>query len=236
MKSIKRLLPKSFKDSLKIQIRKKKVLGKQKIFGIGLNKTGTTSLKIAMNDLGYVVGNQRMAEALIDDWAVRDFNKLIQYCHTGQFFQDSPFSIPFTFIPIHQAFPDSKFILTIRDNPEQWYNSITKFHAKKWGKNGRIPTKEDLMNATYLEKGRPWKSNRYVFETPEDDPYEKDTLIEYYNRHNASVIDYFRHRPGQLLVLNVSEEGAYQKLCNFIGKEALYDSFPWENKTKEIKS
>ena len=233
---MKKYLPKSIIDFLRFHKKKILVSGKQKIFCIGLNKTGTTSLKIAMNDLGYVVGNQRKGEALIDDWARRDYDRIIKYCQSAEFFQDTPFSIPFTYLAIHLAFPNAKFVLTVRDNPDQWYQSITKFHAKKWGKNGRVPTKEDLMNATYLEKGRPWKSNRLLFNTPENDPYEKKALIEYYNRHNDSVIEYFRHLPGQLLILNVSEERAYQKLCNFLQKEPLYDSFPWENKTKEIKS
>lgn len=139
---------------------RKKAYGKPKIFGIGNNKTGTTSLKIAVEDLGYSVGNQRVAENLHREWAQRNFKPIINYCKTAVFFQDFPFSKPFTYIALDQAFPKSKFILTIRDSPEQWYNSITKFHAKLWGKDGRVPTKDDLENANYIFKGRPWLMNR----------------------------------------------------------------------------
>ena len=116
-----------------LEIKKKKVIrkltkpyyvfksyNKQKIFCIGLNKTGTTSLEKAMIDLGYLIGDQRQAELLFDDWVKRDFSKLIEYCKTAVFFQDSPFSYPYTYVAIDQAFPNSKFILTIRDDAEQW--------------------------------------------------------------------------------------------------------------------
>src|SRR5690554_3522799 len=190
---------------------------KPKIFGIGNNKTGTTSLKKAMADLGFKVGNQRVAEMMLQQYANRDFRPLIKYCKTAQFFQDFPFSKPFTYIVLDYEFPDSKFILTIRDSPEQWYNSLINFHAKLWGKGGRVPTKEDLKEANYIYKGRPWDSNRVYAITPEDDPYNKELLIQSYINYNNQVVDYFKHRPKDLLVLNVAKSGAHRKLCDFLG-------------------
>ena len=210
------------------------VYNKPKIFGIGANKTGTTSLKAAMEDLGFIVGIQRKAENLIDDWAIRDFNSIKRYCFSAQFFQDTPFSLPYTFVAMDQAFPNSKFILTVRDSPEQWYNSLTNFHARLWGKNGRIPTKDDLQKAIYISKGRPWQANRWNYTTPEENPYEKKELIERYIRHNNVVRDYFRHRPGDLLILNVSKKGAYKRLANFLEVKSDREDFPWENKTTDI--
>ena len=208
-----------------------RVAGKPKVFCIGRNKTGTTSMKAAMQELGFVVGNQREAELLIDDWAKRDFRRLIRHCKCAQFFQDVPFSYPFTYVVLDYAFPGSKFILTVRDSPEQWYNSLTSFHAKKWGKKRRIPTKEDLQEATYIEKGRPWRSNRLRAITPEDDPYNKELLIADYIYYNKTVQEYFSHRPNDLLVLNVAEKYAYQRLTGFLGVETDKAEFPWKNKT-----
>lgn len=100
-----------------------RVLGKPKIFCIGVNKTGTTSLARALTELGIIVGKQKLAERLIHDWARRDFRRLFLYCHTAQAFQDVPFSLPFTFQALDQHFPGSKFILTVRDTPKQWFQS-----------------------------------------------------------------------------------------------------------------
>lgn len=204
---------------------------KTKIFGIGANKTGTTSLKTAMKELGFVVGNQRTAELLFDDWSNEKFDRIIKYCHTAQFFQDVPFSLPGTYKVLDKNFPNSKFILTVRDSPEQWYKSLTSFHAKLWGKNGRVPTKDDLKNATYIYNGRPWHTNRRVFNTPEDDPYNKEILIDFYTSYISDVINYFKNRSNDFLMLNVSQKGAYKKLGDFVGKNTVRDEFPWKNKT-----
>ena len=204
---------------------------KTKIFCIGLNKTGTTSLRQAMLDLGYVVGNQREAELMFDDWVNRDFRRIVKYCRTAQFFQDVPFSYPYTFIALDQAYPNSKFILTIRDNPDQWYHSLINFHGKLFG-NGNIPPMiEDLKQANYVYKGFPYYSLKKVLNVSDENLYNKEILIDDYERHNKIVIDYFRCREKDLLVLNVAEKGAYQKLCEFLSKECGSTAFPWVNKT-----
>lgn len=208
---------------------------KSKIFGIGQNKTGTTSLKVAMENLGYRVGRQRPAEEMIRLWKDRKFNAVISFCKTAEFFQDVPFSQPFTYVALDQAFPKSKFILTIRDNPEQWYASLTNFHAKKWGKNGRIPTKEDLLAAEYIYKGWAWDFIQFTFNSPEEDPYNKKVLINVYEMYNKQVLEYFRYRKNDLLVINVSNPGAHKLLCEFLGKASSDDDFPWVNKTIKIK-
>jgi len=228
---VKQIIKKPFYFIYEQSINRLLVTNKQKVFCIGKNKTGTTSMKAAMQELGYIVGNQRNAELLLEDYAKRDFRKLIKYCETAQFFQDFPFSKPYSFVILDYAFPGSKFILTIRDSPEQWYRSLTRFHAKIWGKNGRIPTKEDLQNATYIYKGRPWRSQELLSDTPEDDPYNKDLLIKEYVDYNDTVKNYFKHRPDDLLILNVAEKGAYRQLTEFLGLDLQQKDFPWKNKT-----
>lgn len=208
-----------------------KVLNKRKVFCIGLNKTGTTSLKKAMQGLGYVSGDQSKAEKLIYAWAERDFKKITNYCFTAQFFQDIPFSLPYTYVILDQTFPRSKFILTIRDTPDEWYRSLTSFHSKMWGNKNRIPRKQDLENALYRTKGGPWEANRLIFNTPETDPYNKAQLVEFYNQHNKQVKDYFKNRPEDLLILNVAEKCAFKKLCMFLSLDYEENEFPWENKT-----
>ena len=235
-KALKNIIPDYLKQGLRNNLSRLKSTGKPKVFGVGYNKTGTTSLKKAMEELGYVVGYQRTAEKMVHDWANRDFSRIINYCKTAQFFQDVPFSKPYTYIVMDHAFPRSKFILTVRDSPEQWYNSLIQFHARLWGKEERIPTKEDLQQATYIYKGRPWEVNRLTYDTPEEAPYHKETLIQYYRNHNNNVLEYFRQRPKDLLVLNVADNGAYRKLCNSLGVSPLREEFPWENKNKEVLS
>lgn len=211
--------------------RRLQVSGKRKIFGIGLNKTGTTSLQKEMVDLGYIAGGQQKAELLFDDWVKRDFKRIIKYCYSAEFFQDIPFSLPYTFIAMDQAFPGSKFILTLRDSAEQWYNSLIQFHGKIWA-DGRIPpTSEDLKNAKYIYKGYPYHINMHIYNVTDNAPYSKDILMEHYQNHERSILEYFRFRPDDLLVIRVKEDSDYTKFCEFLGVEQKRAGFPWENKT-----
>lgn len=208
-----------------------KAAGKVKYFCIGRNKTGTTSLKAAFEALGYPVGNQRKAEILTGKYYFEgDFQPIIDYCKTAQVFQDVPFSYPDTYKYLDKAYPGSKFILTVRDDAEQWYQSITRFHAKKFGKDGRIPTVEDLKAAQYAWPGFMYNVVR-VHGTPDDDPYNKEIMIAHYERYNREVIEYFKNRPGDLLVINIAENGAYRKFTEFLGVDSPYEDFPWKNKT-----
>lgn len=231
LKSKKKYIPIRLKRTLRNNYNAIRVIGKQKIFCIGLNKTGTTSLKKEMELQGYIVGNQRQAEYLIDDWAKRDFRRITKYCRAAQFFQDVPFSVPYTFIIMDQAFPSSKFILTVRDDAQQWYNSLIRFYGKLWG-NGHIPpSAEDLKNATYISQGRPYHIKKLVHNVTDDDLYNKDALLDYYNTHNKNVKDYFRHRKKDLLVINLRDDNSYSRFCEFLGIEQKKEAFPWENKT-----
>ncbi len=219
---------------LNSRLIKIKLRNKTKIFCIGKNKTGTTSLTKAFRDMEFIIGNQSDAEGMIGDYIKKDFTRIIEYCKTAEFFQDVPFSMPETYKVLDKAYPNSKFILTVRDDASQWYNSITKFHAKLFG-NGNIPTWDDLKNATYKYKGWMHEVMRATSNlTDSDEPYDKTKLTNLYEKYNQEVMCYFENRPNDLLIINLSDKDAYKKFCDFIGMEAKGNSFPWENKTDEI--
>lgn len=209
--------------------REESLFLKEKVFCIGLNKTGTTSLEQSLKELGYTLGHQNTGEMLLSEYAKRNFEPIVNFCHSANAFQDIPFSLPFVFVILDHYFPNAKFILTVRDNADQWLDSMIRFQAKLFG-NGEVPTKETLMNAFYLYKGRPWETSRILFNTPEDDIYHRPTMLAYYNNHNYNVREYFRTK-NNFLEMNMSEPGAYLRLCAFLGKEPVGTDFPWLNKS-----
>jgi hypothetical protein len=205
---------------------------KNKIFCVGFNKTGTTSLEQTLINHNYELGNQRQGELLLKDWIVRDFSRIIKLAKSAQAFQDIPFSLPYTFVVMDQNFNDSKFILTIRDSPEIWYESLVRFHSKLWGSCGsKVLTMSDLGKVNYLYPGFAELAARNVFNLTGEDPYEKNKLINTYVNHNQSIIDYFRYRPNDLLVLNLKHEDAYKKFCKFLNIDPIANSFPILNKS-----
>ncbi len=186
-----------------------------KIFCIGLNKTGTTSMTRTFQVLGYQVGNQRVGELLMDDYLDNTFENIVSFCYSAEFFQDLPFSYPETFKYLDQNFPNAKFILTVRDNSEEWYNSLYNFHQKIFFRGKKI-TSELMKSIKYVYQGWNYKVFK-VYNTPDDDLYNKDILMKFYESHNKKIIDYFQDRNDKLLVINLKDQDAFHKMINFLG-------------------
>ncbi|GHA84435.1 hypothetical protein GCM10007159_01880 [Modicisalibacter luteus] len=204
---------------------------KNKIFCIGRNKTGTTSLQHLFFELGYVVGDQREAERLADtDYFDGYFHRIIKYCENAQFFQDVPFSLPETYKHVDKAFPGSKFILTIRDNSEQWYQSLLNFHIKKFSSGAHAPTKLDLQNSGYISKDFLYKSLK-ICGINDNDLYNKSILKRHYDNYNSEVIKYFEGRDN-FIVINISKDEDLPRLLEFLGiSSTRIKNFPWLNKS-----
>ena len=203
-------------------------LSESKIFCIGAGKTGTTSLESFFRSLGFRVGDQAKGELLVHEWAVRNFAPIIALAEAAQFFQDIPFSCPFTFQAMDTAFPGSKFILSVRDDAEEWFASVTRFHTKIIGK-GRLPTADDLKEFPYRYKGWLWEAVKVIYGVSEEEPYRKDFLIDWYTRHNDEVKRYFAYRRDSLLVVNVSDQRAAEQLMTFVGLPYKGEQMPHLN-------
>ena len=65
---------------------------------------------------------------------------------------------------------------------------------------------------------------------PERKFYDEDFLKERFVRYNRNVKDYFQFKDN-FLTIDLAEDGAYQQLCAFLGKEPMYEEMSWKNKT-----
>ena len=90
-----------------------------KVFGIGLDRTGTTSLANALNELGILTIHY--ADDATTNQELIAGNKLtILEEYQGIIHGTSPF-----FQKLDNLYPDSKFILTIREQ-QQWLKSMQR--------------------------------------------------------------------------------------------------------------
>lgn len=201
-----------------------------KVFVIGRNKTGTTSVGQALKDLGYRIGNQAKAENFIDDWSNRRFDRIIAYCRSADAFQDIPFSNDYTYQILDSAFPGAKFVLTIRNNSHEWYESLIRFHTKIVGR-GRVPTPDDLKSFPYRKRGWIWRVQQAVYGIDESTLYDKAIYTSHYDSHIENVQTYFRDRPNDLLTINLGDEQALPMLCDFLDEPAPEDSMPHLNRS-----
>jgi hypothetical protein len=203
---------------------------KTKVFCIGHHKTGTTSLESILCQLGYKMGSQENGEMLIKDWAKRDFKNIVKLCKTADAFQDFPFSVDFTFAVLDYAFPKSKFILTVRETKDQWYESLTNFHASLVG-NGKLPTADELKTFKYRYKGFIWDAQKLIYGINEATLYDYKIYTDQYEMHNANVKEYFKYRSDDLLVVSLSEVDAMERIYGFLGFKFNGEKMPHLNKS-----
>ena len=113
-------------------------IDRQKIIGIGLNKTGTTSFEKDLKDLGYYFPpTTHGAIKIISDIYHGDYSSLYSYLDNPRFtaFQDVPYSLPDVYKKIYEKRPNDIYVLTIRDNVDVWIKSVINYH--KWMINGK---------------------------------------------------------------------------------------------------
>lgn len=207
-----------------------------KVFVIGFNKTGTTTLYFTLKGLGFNMGEQRVAEVMsYFMFKNNDFSELKAYCQTGEAFQDIPFSAPGVYTKLFALHPNAKFILTIRDSAEQWYNSLVNFQKQKHQKQGEeLPTEADYLKSTYVFPGYMIPKFKCIFNYPDVPLFDKQVYQQVYEKHTADVTNFFKDKKEQLLILNVSKKGERHRLLAFLEVKPsrfLSDSFSRFKKT-----
>jgi hypothetical protein len=100
--------------------------------------------------------------------------------------------------------------LTIRPT-DKWIQSVTRHF-----KNHHIPAHE-------------WF---YGVETAVGN---ENVYIQRYESHNKEVQEYFKDRPSDLLVLDLSKEDGWSRLCAFLGEERPPFAFPRQNTSRDKK-
>lgn len=174
-----------------------------KVFGIGLSKTGTTSLYAALERLGYRTATfGHMRRLGLDAWFAGDFSR--DYLATFNAVTDLPIGTYFR--ELDARYPGSKFILTVRD-VDPWVESI----ARQFSAN---PDPAEPFTRTV-------RLAQYGVTT-----FNEPRFRRIYAEHVTAVRDYFRDRPDDLLELNLFAGQGWQELCSFLGKPAPDEPFP----------
>jgi len=186
-----------------------------KIFGIGFYKTGTTSLAVALETIGYSVVD---GESTLRPGYGDEGRTLIEYIENGNYrfpiieqhdaFTDAPYC--FVWRQLDREFPNSKFVLTVRDEDE-WISSVLRFYS-----------------------GRPVQLIRDYFFRSCGDPTRsvecRDEWLNRYKQHNREVLAYFEDRPNDLLVMDLSKGDSWSTLATYLGQKIPTGQFPHANR------
>lgn len=186
-------------------------MSKRKVFCIGFQKTGTSSMRDALEQLGYrvtgVFGRQTPLTELRETFVATGLEIADQYDAV----EDMPW--PLMFRELDAQFPGSKFILTLRET-DRWYKSI----ADHFG-----PNPYHIQQLTYGD------------DAPAPVGHES-RYREVYERHNREVLDYFADRPQDLLIMRLEQGDGWDKLGAFLGETVPGGPFVRTNSSRQRKT
>ena len=76
------------------------------------------------------------------------------------------------------------------------------------------------------------ESNKRMVSQLTDDTgdYDEKGQREYYYSHTKKVLNFFRDKPGELLILDICNGDGYEKLCPFLGIDIPDEPFPHRHK------
>ena len=211
-----------------------------KIIGAGFPRTGTSSLKIALEKLGYE-RCYHMKELLVAPenlhyWLDLERKRTTDY---EGLFDGYDSTVDFPGYPFYKEFlakyPDAKVILTVRPF-EKWYQSVNatvrragpQTIGEKLGMLSKLPFSSRLRGV----KNCIGFFKRMFFEKEFNGRFDdKAYAEEVFNRH---IEDVKKNVPAdQLLVYEISQ--GYGPLCEFLGKPMIDEPIPHANKKENFK-
>ena len=211
-----------------------------KIIGAGFGRTGTTSLKAALETLGFGP-SYRLDEVFkhpeqVAFWEAARRGERVDW---EGFFAGYGLAVDwpaFSFYrELMEAFPEAPVILTVRD-PGRWYESVrsTIYGIHKLSA-GPAPVRLAFALAGLFAPavtGIARLADETLWEGAFEGRFEdKSYAIETFRRHNEEA----RRQvpPQRLLVYDVKERWA--PLCDFLGVEVPDEPFPHLNDTREMR-
>lgn len=175
-----------------------------KVYGIGLSRTGTTSLNKALEILGYNAFHFPHFDSF---WGhIRIRGKFLDY----DALTDLPVAIKYR--ELDRRFPGAKFVLTVRET-EAWLSSCERY-----------PAFSVDSRPSQRPKFRALRQKIYGC-----DCFDRALFAQTSQRHYSQVVEYFRNRPQDLLILDIAKGEGWEKLCPFLGKPVPTSPFPRTN-------
>lgn len=199
---------------------------RQKVFGIGLSKTGTSSLTEALELLGYRTGHgsagRETQEEVYRFFATRSDHIHLSVLESNYYDALTDTPVCCIYQGLDKAYPGSKFILTIREK-EAWLRS----YQRQWEASDRFSGPGSHSTLAHYTRF----INQKVFGHPGRQVDTAEILSPAYDRYVAEVLAYFKERPNDLLILDICGGEGWSKLAPFLDAAIPEVPFPWKNRT-----
>jgi hypothetical protein len=209
-----------------------------KVIGAGFGRTGTASLKVALEELGFGPC-YHMIELLshpehVELWEAASQGNPVDWEELfGGYRAASDWPACSFYEKLMERYSDAKVILTVRDS-DRWYESI---YCTIYGMRRLISSPVFWLAAPPFRPGmsRAIRVNdRIIFEDTFGGSFlDRRGAIEVFERHNQEVK---RRVPAEKLLVYEVKEG-WEPLCAFLGVEAPKDKpFPHLNDTDTFRT
>jgi hypothetical protein len=180
-----------------------------RVFGIGLHRTATTSLHEAFKRLGFDSFHWGSGEAPLIWYEMKGLHRSRTL---EQWYALCDLPIPLLYRELDTAYPNSKFILTIR-NESDWLRSVARLWDPNQNPERRLWDIYPFTNMIHTEiYGRA--------------TFDAQVFAARYRRHNADVLEYFKDRPDDLLVMDMDAGVGWGDLCGFLGRPVPGEAYP----------
>jgi hypothetical protein len=193
------------------------------VIGAGYPRTGTSSLKLALEQLGFGPCHH-MREIIMNPPSIRPWIEAADgrpdweaVLHGFRSCTDAPGCTFWR--ELAQAFPQARILLSVRD-PEDWFESTqaTVFGPEWTDRSRGTPMQEFFEKCVFPDFG--------------DKINDREFMLAQFARHNDEVK---REAPAdRLLVFDVRE--GWDPLCTFLGVDVPDTPFPRTNTREEMRA
>lgn len=193
-----------------------------KVVGAGLGRTGTASLKVALEELGvgpcYHMGEVMRNPGHIDHWIAASDGKPEWDRLLGDYGATVDYPACTFWRELAAHYPDARILLSVR-NAESWFESV----------NATImsPTINDFL------AGSPWGEliKRSIWDTLDHRMDDRDFMVSYFDRR---IDEIKKEVPADRLLVYEVMQG-WEPLCEFLGTDVPDMPFPRVNTRDETR-
>ena len=188
-----------------------------RIIGSGFGRTGTLSLKLALEQLGFGPCHH-MVEVFADEKRLQHWDRIArgEAADWEEVFEGFQSTVDWPscnyWRPLFERFPEARIISSVRD-PESWFRST---------------------QATIFRDGlrsSPPSIRKIVSDAVGTDVHDRAACIAAFERHNAAVRA--EVPPGKLLVFEAGQ--GWEPLCAFLGVPVPDAPYPRVNSTEDFQ-
>ncbi|HEV2344944.1 MAG TPA: sulfotransferase [Actinocrinis sp.] len=214
------------------------------VIGVGMGRTGTNSLKLALEELGFGPC-YHMKEVMDRPERIKTWRRVLDGAQSadwdvlyGGYRSTVDWPGAYYWRELVDAYPKAKVILSVRDS-EKWvdsmYKTILRWPLRRPNLIGRlmftllrVVAPPSMAESRMLDRVFDRTFQGRHFSRPED----RQIAIEAFERHNEDIKAYVS--ADRLLVYQVSE--GWEPLCAFLGVPVPDKPFPRVNDAKEFQA